>query len=158
MRAVIRCVPAVASLAGIWVTDDGTKEYDYAALGIVAEFYELATGTRRLTPAGCGPRTAASAARKLAMFRQVPEDAIIATLDSDSVQDCRANEEGLKPFADPEVMSVAAIILAYNTRESLLTRLTDPWLMAFQLCVRAALSKLNSVLVNSRTCPITGPA
>ena len=133
----------------VHIVDDGTTKYDYEALGLVEEFYALAAlhpgvDAQWVTKPNGGKRSA-----QLVSFRQVPPDAIIATLDSDSVMEFRANEEGLKPFADPRVMSVAAVILAYNTKASLMTRLTDPWLMAFQLCVRSALSKLGSVLVNS---------
>lgn len=133
----------------IHVTDDGTDKYDYQALGVVDEFYALAAQHPEVDARWVRSENGGKRSAQLIMFRQVPENAVIATLDSDSVQEPRANEEGLKPFADPQVTSVAAIILAYNTRESLLVRLTDPWLMAFQMCVRAALSKLNSVLVNS---------
>lgn len=138
----------------IHVVDDGTSTYDYAAIGLVGEFYALArehpeVDARWITKPNGGKRSA-----QMISFRMVPRSVpgrehIIATLDSDSVKEYRANAEGLKPFARKDVMSVAAVILAYNCKASILTRLTDPWLMAFQLCVRSALSRLGSVLVNS---------
>lgn len=70
------------------------------------------------------------------------------TMDSDTVADKRAIEEGLKPFADSRVSSVASVILAYNATDRLV-RLTDAWLLTFQLAVRAAMSRMGCVLVNS---------
>lgn len=80
-------------------------------------------------------------------LKQVKSDVFI-TMDSDTVADPKAIEEGLKPFADARVTSVASVILAYNA-ESRLVRLTDAWLLSFQLAVRAAMSRLGCVLVNS---------
>lgn len=81
-------------------------------------------------------------------FKDGGQADIFATMDSDTVMDPRCIEEGLKPFANPQVMSVASVILAYNA-EKPLVRITDPWLLAFQLAVRSAMSKLGCVLVNS---------
>lgn len=84
---------------------------------------------------------------QLTTFRGDDSD-IFATMDSDTVLDPRCVEEGMKPFASAKVASVASVILAYNNRD-LFVRLTDPWLLAFQLAVRGAMSKLGCVLVNS---------
>ncbi len=80
-------------------------------------------------------------------FRDDGSD-IFATMDSDTVLDSKCVAEGLKPFARPDVTSVASIILAYNNRDWFV-RLTDAWLLAFQLTVRGAMSRLGCVLVNS---------
>jgi hyaluronan synthase len=80
-------------------------------------------------------------------FRDDDAD-IFATMDSDTVLDRRCVEEAVKPFGRPDVASVASVILAYNNRKPLV-RLTDTWLLAFQLTVRGAMSKLGCVLVNS---------
>ncbi len=69
-------------------------------------------------------------------------------MDSDTVLDARCVEEGIKPFVREDITSVASVILAYNNR-SWFVRLTDTWLLAFQLTVRGAMSKLGCVLVNS---------
>lgn len=55
-------------------------------------------------------------------FREVPWADIFLTLDSDSALERRAIEEGLKPFADPRVQSVAAVEMASNWRKDILTR------------------------------------
>lgn len=85
---------------------------------------------------------------QLHTLRQEPGGGFFVTMDSDTVADKRAIEEGLKPFADQRVTSVASIILAYNA-EDRLVRLTDAWLLTFQLAVRAAMSRMGCVLVNS---------
>lgn len=73
---------------------------------------------------------------------------IFVTMDSDTVADPKCIEEGIKPFADASIASVASVILAYNSK-SRLVRVTDAWLLSFQLAVRAAMSRLGCVLVNS---------
>src|SRR5207247_2834769 len=83
-----------------------------------------------------------------ATFRDYQEADVFATMDSDTILDGRCLGEGLKPFADSRVASVTSVILAYNNR-SWFVRLTDPWLLTFQLVVRGAMSKLGCVLVNS---------
>lgn len=74
---------------------------------------------------------------------------IFATIDSDTILDPRAIEEGLKPFADPRVTSVAAILLTYNSGKNLLTALTEIWLTVYQLGIRSAWSRLGRVMINS---------
>lgn len=85
---------------------------------------------------------------QITTFRDGGQADIFATMDSDTVLDPRCIEEGLKPFVDPGITSVASVILAFNSTHPLV-RMTDPWLLAFQLAVRAAMSKLGCVLVNS---------
>jgi len=84
---------------------------------------------------------------QVATFRDDDAD-LFATMDSDTVLDWMCTQEAVKPFAREEVTSVASVILAYNNRNAFV-RLTDSWLLAFQLTVRGAMSKLGCVLVNS---------
>ncbi|KWW98665.1 putative glycosyl transferase [Carbonactinospora thermoautotrophica] len=81
--------------------------------------------------------------------RRLPKGSIFVTVDSDSMLDPRAIEEILKPFADPEVMSVAGVVLASNNRKNLLARLTDLWFVTGQLVDRSSMSTMGAVLVNS---------
>ena len=74
---------------------------------------------------------------------------IFVTLDSDTVLDEAAIEEGLKPFTDPRVSSVAGVLLTLNASRNLFTRLTDTWLTTFQSNTRSAWSRLGCVLINS---------
>lgn len=129
----------------VQVVDDGS-DHDYgdtpewwleeaAKLGIDASWVRIPNQGKRHA--------------QLHTFRPDDKADIFITIDSDTVLERRAIEEGLKPFKDAGVASVAAVILAQNAKASWFTRLTDPWLLAFQLCVRSALSRLGSVLVNS---------
>jgi len=87
---------------------------------------------------------------QLTTFQNDPAE-VFVTVDSDTVLDRNALAEGLKPFADPRVQSVAGIGVALNWNRNLLTRLTDMWFLTFQLGLRSSLSTLGSVLVNSGT-------
>lgn len=78
------------------------------------------------------------------------ENTIIVTIDSDGVLDPNAIEEGLKPFTDPRVQSVAGVVIAKNAQVNLLSRITDLiFVSSQQLIDRSAMSQLGSVLVNS---------
>jgi hyaluronan synthase len=84
-----------------------------------------------------------------AAFRAVPHVDIYATMDSDSALDYRAIEEGLKPFADRRVVSVAGLEMAYNLRTNLLTRAIAVRSLAFQLFTMSAQSvAAGSVVIN----------
>ncbi|GAA3984927.1 hypothetical protein GCM10022384_36640 [Streptomyces marokkonensis] len=76
---------------------------------------------------------------------------VFATLDSDSVLDEHAVAEGLKPFADPRVQSVAGLVVPLNVRTNVLTRLTTVLYVPFTRGLRSAQSVLGSVLINSGT-------
>lgn len=65
-------------------------------------------------------------------FRDDPAD-VFVTLDSDTVLEERALHEGLKPFADPRVQSVASLELAWNHNWNFLTRLNSTRQLVWQL-------------------------
>jgi hyaluronan synthase len=74
---------------------------------------------------------------------------IFVTIDSDSALDLRAIEEGLKPFADPGIVSVAGLEMAFNYKVNLLTRAIAARSLAFQLFAMSAQSMAGgSVLIN----------
>jgi hyaluronan synthase len=75
-----------------------------------------------------------------AAFRAVPDADVYATLDSDSALERRAIEEGLKPFASREVVSVAGLEMAYNLTTNLLTRAMGTRSLVFQLFTMSAQS------------------
>jgi hyaluronan synthase len=77
-----------------------------------------------------------------------PSD-IFVTIDSDAYLDEHAVAEGIKPFAQPRIASVAGVVLAINHREKLLTRLSDLWFVTGQLVDRSSFSFMGSVIVNS---------
>ncbi|WP_247707234.1 glycosyltransferase [Streptomyces sp. RT42] len=76
---------------------------------------------------------------------------VFVTLDSDSVLDEHAVAEGLKPFADPRVKSVAGLVVPLNVKTNLLTRLTAVLYLPFTRGLRSAQPVLGSVLINSGT-------
>lgn len=76
---------------------------------------------------------------------------VFVTLDSDSVLDRDAVAEGLKPFADERVQSVAGLVTTLNTRATALTRLTAVLYLPFARGLRSAQSVLGTVLINSGT-------
>jgi hyaluronan synthase len=81
-------------------------------------------------------------------FRANPKADIFVTIDSDTVLDKYAIEEGLKPFAEPKIMSVAGLLVGLNAQANLLTRLVDVGFVSSFLNGRAAYSRLRSVCVN----------
>lgn len=76
---------------------------------------------------------------------------IFCTLDSDSTLDRAALREGLKPFADARVKSVAGMVVVWNSRKNWLTRLTCMLYTPFTRGFRPAQSNLGRVMVNSGT-------
>jgi len=82
-------------------------------------------------------------------FTSDDEAHIFVTIDSDSALDRRAIAEGLKPFADPRVVSVAGLETAFNIDRNLLTRAMGHRSLVFQLFAMSAQSVARgSVLIN----------
>jgi len=76
---------------------------------------------------------------------------IFITLDSDTALEREAIREGLKPFVDRRVQSVAGLELAYNQNQNWLTRINGLRQLAWQLGACAAQSVMGNVLVNRGT-------
>jgi hyaluronan synthase len=117
-----RCIYAIMNQTRppqlIWVVDDGSK-VDYS---VVADYW---TG---MWSNGCEIRWTRqhNQGKRRAhayVFERVPEADIFITVDSDTTLELRAIEEGLKPFQDPKVMSVAGIEMGFNANFNFLTRL-----------------------------------
>jgi hyaluronan synthase len=83
-------------------------------------------------------------------FRSQDAD-IFVTVDSDTILHHQAIEEGIKPFVDPLVMSVAGMELGLNSQANLLSRVADFVHVTWQLTSRSALSAANCVTVNCGT-------
>lgn len=97
-------------------------------------------------------RTVNRGKRHAQMEALATDDAdIFVTLDSDSVLDRKAVAEGLKPFADPAVTSVAGMVAVLNSRDNLLTFMTSMLYLPFTRGLRSAQSVLKRVMVNSGT-------
>jgi hyaluronan synthase len=76
---------------------------------------------------------------------------IFVTLDSDTALERTALSEGLKPFADRRVQSVAGVELAWNYRTNWLTRLNSTRSLIWQMLSCSAQSVAGDILVNRGT-------
>lgn len=76
---------------------------------------------------------------------------IFVTLDSDTALERTALSEGLKPFADRQVQSVAGVELAWNYRTNWLTRLNSTRSLIWQMLSCSAQSVAGDILVNRGT-------
>lgn len=85
---------------------------------------------------------------QVATFTRYPDADVFVTLDSDTALEHRAIEEGLKPFADRRVQSVAGIELAHNARANWLTRTVSARSLFFQVVACGAQSAFGDILVN----------
>lgn len=131
----------------IYVVDDGSKHTD-GYQGIKRWFLDVAP-VHGINAAWHIQKNAGKRHAQTAAVVSTPDADIYWTVDSDTVSDPEALAELLKPFADPDVQSVAGIVLAANVRSSFLTRFTDLWFVAGQLTDRSSLSLVGSVWVNS---------
>ncbi len=131
------------------VNDGSSIELDYSEVRdwFLGECAALGIRGHWIDQANSGKRHA-----QIAGMRREPDADIYLTVDSDSILDRNATSEAMKAFADPEVQSVAAVILSTNYRSSLLTRMMDVFTVGLQLFERSAFSRLNSVMVNSGGC------
>ena len=130
------------------VVDDGSTQEDYSA---VRDYWlshhppSVELNWRRYPNVG----------KKRAQARTFGSDAtaeVFVTLDSDTTLARNALEEGLKPFADSTVHSVAGIELAWNYGCSLLTRIKGVNALIWQFTVCSAQSVAGgNVLVNRGT-------
>jgi hyaluronan synthase len=133
-RTIYSLFAQTRPLDWVIVVDDGSTE-NYAA--IRARWAADRSGTEFVwvRQDNQGKKHAQAAA-----FQTIPQADIYATMDSDSALERRAIEEGLKPFADREVVSVAGLEMAYNLTTNLLTRAMGMRSLAFQLFTMSAQS------------------
>jgi hyaluronan synthase len=86
-----------------------------------------------------------------AVFANHPEADIFVTVDSDTTLEYRAIEEGLKPFADSRVASVAGIEEIYNKWANWLTMICAVRNTVSQLIAWSTQSVFGDVLINRGT-------
>jgi hyaluronan synthase len=133
-RTIYSLFAQTRPLDWVIVVDDGSTE-NYAAIRARWETSHSSTEFVWLRQDNQGKKHAQAAA-----FQAIPQADIYATMDSDSALESRAIEEGLKPFADREVVSVAGLEMAYNLKTNLLTRAMGMRSLAFQLFTMSAQS------------------
>jgi len=129
----------------VWVIDDGSSSPDCALLA--RQWAEAQAESAMdvhviVLPQNCGKRTALVQA-----FENDLDADIFFTVDSDTILDSRAIEQGLLPFRDPQVYAVAGVLYGHNRDQNLLTRLVEMEFTCGFLINRAAMSRLGSVLV-----------
>lgn len=134
----------------IHVVDDGSKEkYTEVKEWFMknGKEYDINT-TWTIHKKNKGKRAAHMTAYEK-ITEKIRENAIIVTLDSDGVLDKKAIEEGLIPFKDEKVYSVAGVIISRNANKNILTRIADWIFVSQELIDRSSMSVFGNVLVNS---------
>ncbi len=130
----------------VLVIDDGST----VAYPGVRSYWERATPRSVrfgwLRQENAGKRHAQSQA-----FRYAQDADVYVTLDSDTVLERRAIAEGLKPFAQRGVTSVAGIEMALNLKRNWLTRVAGCRQLIWQVTQCATQSVRGQILVNRGT-------
>jgi hyaluronan synthase len=131
----------------IQVVDDGSTSSDYAEI----RDYWLRHVPRGVEFSWVRTRNGGKRHAQAVTFHNDYVADIFVTLDSDTTLDRKAIEEGLKPFADLRVQSVAGVEVAYNAHANLLTRVSSIRQIAWQMTQCSVLSMAGNVLVNRGT-------
>lgn len=154
LRACLRSVLTQSRLPDrVRVVNDGSVQRD---TGVPVKYARIRKRflrrARELGVTATWDRTENRGKRFAQMHVLADDDAdIFVTLDSDSVLDRHALRQGLAPFADPEVQSVAGHVLVLNRTANPLTRLTCVLYLPFTRGMRSAQSVLRRVTINSGT-------
>jgi hyaluronan synthase len=144
-RAVWSVVNQTRAPVRVDVIDDGSDEIDYT---------HLATHWERVWPGGvevrwvrCPVNQGKKHAQAVTFVSADGAD-VVVTVDSDTALAPDAIAEGLKPFRDRRVQSVAGVELAYNARVNWLTRTVSARSLFFQVVACGAQSAVGQILVN----------
>ncbi len=129
----------------VHVVDDGST-VDY---GETRAWFELNAPLHGVEAHWTRQDNAGKRSAQGATVRLAAKADFFVTVDSDAILDPNAIEEGLKPFADRRVMSVAGVVMLANVRTNLLTRASELWFVVGQMIDRSAMSAMGGVLVNS---------
>ena len=128
----------------IHVVDDGSTDGGAAAEAVRAHLEVHAPGRDwevTVLPRNVGKRCALAEG-----FTGDPSADIFLCVDSDTVLQPDAVEEGMRPFSNPEVSGVAGLVSAHNRSRNLLTRLIYLRYVNAFLSERAAYSAFGAVL------------
>lgn len=130
------------------VIDDGSTKEDYSEVrDYWLEHYPPSVEFNWHRYANAGKKRA-----QARTFSSDPAADVFVTLDSDTTLPPNAIEEGLRPFVDRQVHSVAGIELAWNYSQSLLTRIKGVNALVWQFTVCSAQNvAFGNVLVNRGT-------
>jgi hyaluronan synthase len=131
----------------IFVVDDGS-DVDYDEV----EYWWRAHGNPVVDFVWLRQDNAGKKAAHARVFEADNEADVFVTVDSDTALEVNAIEEGLKPFADRRVQSVAGIELAWNHGANLLVRLKSVNTLVWQFITCSAQNVAGgNVLVNRGT-------
>ncbi len=124
----------------VWVVDDGSSD---PSARIMAEWWAAHRPEARVVyQENAGKREAMGQA-----FRALASEVdVFVCVDSDTVLEPNAIEEGLAAFTDPDVAAVTGTVVALNQDRGLLPRLLDLRYVNAFLYERAAYSRLGAVL------------
>lgn len=122
------------------VVDDGSTKVDYARIIEYWTRHSWFTWTRKQND---GKRRA-----HCTTFRKDRRADIFVTVDSDTTLALNAIEEGLKPFADLTVQSVAGVELGYNANVNFLTVMQNALQQIAQAVIAAAWSVTGDMFTN----------
>lgn len=142
-----RCIWALANQSrppdAIEIVDD-CSTIDYTALRVHWEGWHGRTEVRWHTqPVNQGKRRA-----HCVTFSTYPMADVFITVDSDTTVCLNGIEEGIKPFLDSEVMSVAGIELGFNYSANFLTLLQNSLQQVAQAVVSASWSVTGKMFTN----------
>ncbi len=132
----------------IHVVEDGAQKVDYSDLR------DHWTRLRRPGPEVIWTANPVNRGKKWAqaeVFGSHPDADIFITIDSDTALEFEAVREGLKPFVDKTVMSVAGIEVMYNSHKSWLTWSVTTRNIVYQLVTWGAESAVGQLMVNRGT-------
>ena len=143
-RTIVSLIRQTRMPDHIEVVDDGSA-VDYSAV----RDYWLARCPRGMLFTWVRQRNTGKKHAQAVTFTSDRTADIFVTIDSDSALDRHAIDEGLKPFADERVASVAGLETAINIDRNLLTRAIGHRSLVFQLFAMSAQSVARgSVLIN----------
>jgi len=130
----------------VWIIDDGSslKECTQIAEEWASEQQQKQAIDARviIQRHNLGKREALARA-----FREDEDADIFFTVDSDTILDPHAIDEGVKPFGDSKIYAVAGTLSGHNRNQNLLTRIVDMEFACGFLVYRATMSRLGAVLV-----------
>ncbi|GHC92794.1 hyaluronan synthase [Nocardiopsis terrae] len=135
------------------VVDDGSRDAETGEPVDYAQIRDAFLGRAEAAGVEATWDRVPNRGKRFAQMHVLTEDDadVFVTLDSDSVMDRHAVREGMAPFADPAVQSVAGHVLVLNDRANLLTRMTCLLYLPFTRGLRSAQSVMRRVTINSGT-------
>ncbi|WP_430598371.1 glycosyltransferase [Enterococcus sp. AZ177] len=131
--------------------DDGSSLVDYSE---VAEEYRKIFAEKGVSFQFIKQKNSGKRAAQLNAYNHLEisdfHNEIILTIDSDTVFDEHAIEQGIIPFEDERVYSVAGVIVTRNVTDNLLTVITDLLVIGHMVLIERSMNSMfGSVAVNS---------